>query len=62
MIAPADLADRCPVCGTERNAPPVEPHNEPKARDGMVTARYKCPDCKCKWLVSWDAASLGRAA
>jgi hypothetical protein len=56
-------ADRCPVCGTERNAPPVGPLRT-REYPGSVTAYYRCPerDCRASWWVSWDAASLGEAA
>jgi len=55
------IADRCPACGTERNAPPVTPY---KAREfhGCIVARYSCPDCQVRWLVCWDVASLAGAA
>jgi hypothetical protein len=55
--------DRCPVCGTERNADPVEPRSTSEDQ-GTVTARYRCPErgCRARWYVCWDAASLKEAA
>jgi transposase-like protein len=50
-------ADRCPACGTERNAPPVEPYSVREFK-GSLTARYRCPRCPCKWLVGWLISAL----
>jgi transposase-like protein len=58
MNAPCD---RCPRCGTERNAPAVEPGSVFKFK-GSLIARYWCPDCGCRWLVGWDPESLEEAA
>ena len=54
------LADRCPACGTERNAPPVEPYLVRKAKRSCVIAYYRCPhsSCRCWWFVGWDTGSI----
>jgi hypothetical protein len=55
------LADRCPACGTENNSPPISPYKISDEGEQLI-ARYKCPDCRCKWLVCWLVSALQEAA